>query len=71
MSRRTFDQWLEELKVLTLQNLEKELEKIPEFDRDEARSYFKNREPPIMYLEECLAETLEDGVTMAEIVTSH
>lgn len=60
MARRTFDQWLEELKVIVTQNLETKLEDLPEFDKSDARAYFRDRSPPIVYYDECLSESVTD-----------
>lgn len=69
MSRRTFNEWLEEVRFLVDQNLEKKLEDIPEFDICDARAYFKGNDAPIIYFEECLSESCDgDAVALASIM---
>lgn len=68
MARRTFDEWLEELRILVRQNLEVELEELPEFDRVDARSYYKDRSAPVLYFSECLSEHDEGGETLRELL---
>ncbi len=69
MSRTTFEQWLDELRVLVEQNLEVKLEDLPEFDRSDARAYFKGRDAPVVYFQECLSEGVGSNVTLKEIVS--
>lgn len=69
MSRRTFNDWLDEVRFLVVQNLEKKLEDIPEFDVCDARAYYKGHDAPIVYFEECLSESCDDDtVALASIM---
>ena len=67
-NRRTFDEWLAELKEIVREQFELELDELPEFDVCDARSYFKERSAPSLYFDECLAEHGEDGEELREIM---
>jgi len=69
MARRSFDEWLQELRVLVEDRLESKLEDLPEFDKADARMYFRDKSAPIMYFDECLAESGEFDTSLSEIVS--
>lgn len=70
MSRRTFNDWLAELKQIVKEMYEIELSDMPEFDTQDARCYFKDGSSPSLYFKECLSEYEQsDGVTAKEMFT--
>ena len=68
MARRTFEDWLIEMRGIVRENLETELEELPEFDRADAKAYYKEGSTPSLYFKECLAEHCEDGDSIEEIM---
>lgn len=68
MSRRTFDEWLDELRGIVRGIFEIDLEDMPEYDVADARSYYKERSSPSVYFKECLAEHDESGEKLVEIM---
>jgi len=67
-NRRTFEDWLQELKEIVQDQFEMELDQLPEFDRSDARNYYKERSAPSLYFKECLSEHAEGGERLAEIL---
>jgi hypothetical protein len=67
-NRRTFEDWISELREVVRDQFELELEQLPEFDRADARSYYKERSAPSLYFKECLSEHCEDGQKLGEIM---
>ena len=65
--RRTFDDWLQEVREIVQEIYEVDLEQMPEFDRADARSYFKDRSSPSLYFRECLSE-FEEGEKLEQIL---
>lgn len=68
MARRTFNEWLAELKEVVRDQFEMEVDELPEFDVVDARSYYKEGSAPSLYFKECLAEHCEDGEELADIM---
>lgn len=68
-NRRTFEDWLGELQEIVKDQFEISLEEMPEFDRADARSYYKERSSPSLYFRECLAEHVgSDGQRLQELL---
>lgn len=67
-NRRTFDDWIQELREVVRDQFEMELEDMPEFDRADARSYYKERSAPSLYFKECLSEHCTDGEKLGEVL---
>lgn len=67
MSRVKFTDWLDELRIIVEQNFEKTLDDFPEYDVQDARAYFKEGSSPMLYVEECLAESI-DGEKLSTIM---
>jgi hypothetical protein len=68
LSRRTFDDWLQELKEIVQDQFEVELESLPEFDRADARAYYKERSSPSLYFKECLSEHSDSDISLKEML---
>lgn len=68
MAKRTFVDWLAELREITRDQLEVELDELPEFDMTDARSYARDGSSPSLYFKECLSERPEEGDTIADIM---
>lgn len=67
-SRRTFDEWIGELREIVRERFEVSLDDMPEFDLTDARSYFRDKSPPSLYFKECLEEFGEAGDRLREIL---
>lgn len=67
-NRRTFDGWIQELREIVKDQFELELEVLPEFDRSDARAYYRERSPPSLYFKECLSEHVGQGERLAEVL---
>lgn len=67
-NRRTFREWLDELRGIVRDVFELELEEMPEYDVVDARSYYKEKSSPSLYFKECLEEHDADGEKLVEIM---
>lgn len=65
-NRRLFKDWLEELRDITKNVLEMDLESLPEFDITDARAYFNERSSPSVYFKECLSDHFDDDTKNIE-----
>lgn len=68
--RRSFDEWLSELREIVAGVYEVELTSMPEFDMADARSYYKDKSSPSLYFKECLSE-YGDGETIERVLTRY